>query len=115
VFPGNAPPHCTFTATGLPGCASGTLGDRMLTFNASFTHIHVERTYTCAGGGGGFRALLVLTIQPGGAPGTETVSGRWVVDDRSGALAGLRGSGAVEGANGGGSGTGTVEARVHLG
>lgn len=114
VFPGNAPPHGTFAATGLPGCASGTFVDDLKSFNASFTHILVERTYTCAGGAAGFGALLVLAIAPTG-PTSETVSGRWIVQRASGALEGLRGSGTTTGENAAGAGTGTVEALVHLG
>jgi hypothetical protein len=115
VFPGNAPPHGTFTAAGLPGCSSGTLVDDLKSFNASFTHILVERTYACDGGIASFTALLVLTIEPGTAPGTEAVSGRWIVSRGEGALGGLRGAGVTQGQNAGGSGAGTVEALVHLG
>lgn len=119
VRPPGEPPTGTFTLTGLGVCESGTFLDEFVTGNRQFTHIVVERFYTCAGGAGTFSALLVLTIEPDFAAGTEDLSAAWVIRGGTGVLANLRGAGNGEGMNVGCNprctgGTSTVDAMAHL-
>jgi hypothetical protein len=119
VRPPGEPAGGTFTLTGLSVCQSGTFVDEFVTGNSQFTHILVERHYTCADGAGTFSALNVLTLEPDFAAGTEAVSGAWVIRGGTGDLANLRGAGRTEGVNvacnprctGGSS---TVDAMAHL-
>ena len=119
VRPPGEPAAGTFTLTGLSVCQSGTFVDEFVTGNSQFTHILVERHYTCADGAGTFTALLVLTLEPDFAAGTEAVSGTWVIRDGSGDLTNLRGAGQADGVNVGCNprctgGSSTVEGIVHL-
>jgi hypothetical protein len=119
VRPPGEPPAGTFTLTGLGVCESGTFVDEFVTGNRQFTHIVVERHYTCAGGAGTFSALNVLTLEPDFAAGTEAVFGTWVISGGTGDLANLRGAGRTEGMNVACNprctgGTSTVEAMAHL-
>jgi hypothetical protein len=79
----------------------------------------VERHYTCSGGAGTFSALLVLTLEPDFAAGTENVFGTWVISGGTGDLANLRGAGRTDGMNVACNprctgGTSTVDAMAHL-
>ena len=119
VRPPGEPPAGTFTLSGLGLCRSGTFVDEFVTGNSQFTHILVERHYTCADGAGTITALLVLTLEPDATAGTEAVFGTWVIRDGTGDLANLSGAGRTDGVNvacnprctGGSS---TVEGIVHL-
>ena len=119
VRPPGEPAAGAFTLTGLSVCQSGTFVDEFVTGNRQFTHIVIERHYTCADGAGTFTALNVLTLEPDFAAGTEAVSGAWVIRGGTGDLANLRGAGHTDGVNvacnprctGGSS---TVEAMAHL-
>jgi hypothetical protein len=120
VRPPGEPPLGTFTLSGLGGCESGTFVDQLVTANSGFTHIVVQRHYTCADGGGAFTAQLVLTIESDFATATETISVNWVIRDGTGALETLRGAGSGSGSNVNCNprctgGTSTVQAIVHLG
>ena len=101
------PPTGTFTATGLPGCSAGTLGDQLVSFSPSGARVVVDRTYTCAEGGS-FVARLALHLGVVDASGRQATDGTWRIVSTSGALTGLQGTGSTGGVNTGCSPVGVV-------
>ena len=117
------PPTGTFTAAGLPGCASGTSGDQLVWFSPSGARLVVDRTYTCAEGGS-FTVRLGLHLGVVDASGTQASDATWRIVSTAGALTGLQGSGSAVGIGTGCSpigvvfaectgGTSTVTASIH--
>jgi hypothetical protein len=117
------PPTGTFTATGLPGCASGTTADQLVWFSPSGARLVVDRTYTCSEGGS-FTVRLGLHLGVVDASGTQASDATWRIVSTVGALTGLQGSGSAVGVGTGCSpvgvvfaectaGTSTVTASIH--
>src|SRR5262245_56113495 len=69
---GHAPPVGVFTADGLPGCDSGTFGDRLNNFNFGGHTLVIDRTYSCENGVDGFTARMVLHNEPPNEQGIAT-------------------------------------------
>jgi hypothetical protein len=120
---GHQPPTGTFTATGLPGCASGTSGDHLVRFSPSGPRLVVDRTYTCTGGSS-FTVRLGLHLGVVDASGTQLSDATWRIVSTTGALTGLQGSGSAVGVGTGCApvgevfaectgGTSTVTASIH--
>jgi hypothetical protein len=86
------PPTGTFTASGLPGCTSGTLADQLVWFSPSGARLVVDRTYTCSEGGS-FTARLGLHLSTVDASGDQPTDGTWRIISTAGALTGLQGTG----------------------
>jgi hypothetical protein len=116
------PPSGTFTASGIPGCASGTFSDQLVSFSPSGARLILDRTYVCDGGGA-FTARVALHLQPVDAAGQQTVTGTWRIVSADG-IPSLSGSGTTVGVNTGctpigtvfatcTSGTGTIFAKIH--
>jgi hypothetical protein len=100
VFGGpHQPPSGTFTASGLPGCTSGTFSDQLVWFSPSGARLVVDRTYTCSEGGS-FTVRLGLHLSTVDAAGEQTSDSMWRIISTDGALTGLQGTGS-------GSGVGT--------
>jgi hypothetical protein len=117
------PPTGTFTATGLPVCATGTSGDQLVWFSPSGARLVVDRTYTCTEGGP-FTVRLGLHLGVVDASGTQASDATWRIVSTAGALTGLQGSGTAVGVGTGCSpvgvvfaectgGTSTVTASIH--
>ena len=90
------PPTGTFTASGLPGCTSGTLADQLVWFSPSGARLVVDRTYTCAEGGS-FTVRLGLHLSTVDAAGEQTADSTWRIISTDGALTGLQGTGSGSG------------------
>jgi hypothetical protein len=90
------PPTGTFTATGLPGCDSGTLADQLVWFSPSGARLMVDRTYTCSDGGS-FIARVGLHLSTVDASGEQATDGTWRITSTDGALTGLQGTGSISG------------------
>ncbi len=82
-----------FTADGIVGCSSGTVGNGNNTTN--FTRMHGVfvgyKVFACDGGGGFLVRLNASFDYSGGSVGT------WAIVDAWGTVAGLRGSGKLVG------------------
>jgi hypothetical protein len=100
VFGTGHPPFGTFTADGLPQCASGSLRDHLVNFNFGGNTLLVDRIYTCDGGSQ-FLARMVLHTQPVNADGVATVGGEWTILKATGDLAGIHGTGTTAAVNSG--------------
>src|SRR5205085_9565233 len=87
----------TFTASGLPGCDSGTWADQLEWFSPSGARLVVDETYTCSGGGS-FAARLGLHLSAVDASGEQASDGTWRITSADGALTGLQGTGSTSGA-----------------
>ena len=83
-----------FTASGIPGCSSGTVAngeDPLVNFTRPFGIYAGYKVFDC-GGGSGFRVRLnAMFSYSGGSVGT------WSIVDAWGNLAGLQGSGKLVG------------------
>jgi hypothetical protein len=91
---GHTPPVGAFTAVaGLPGCSSGTFGDRLNNFNLGGHTLVIDRTYVCANGTDSFTARMVLHNEPPNEDGVATGGGNWTIQGGTGSLAGLHGEG----------------------
>ena len=90
------PPTGTFTASGLPGCDSGTLADQLEWFSPSGARLVVDRTYTCSGGGS-FTARVGLHLSTVDASGEQPTDSTWRIISTDGALTGLQGTGSGSG------------------
>jgi hypothetical protein len=90
------PPTGTFTATGLPGCTSGTLADQVVSFSPSGARLVLDRTYMCSEGGS-FTARLGLHLSTVDASGEQATDGTWRIISTDGALTGLQGTGSGSG------------------
>jgi hypothetical protein len=101
------PPAGTFTASGLPGCASGTFSDQLVSFNPSGTRPIVDRTYACAGGDT-LTVRVALHLGTIDAEGTQTAEATWRIVSGTGALSELSGSGSASGLNSGCAPVGTA-------
>jgi hypothetical protein len=124
VFGGpHQPPSGAFTASGLPGCSSGTFSDQVISFSPSGARIKLARTYACAGGGS-LTARVALHLAAVDASGGQAVTGRWRIISSDGLHPAPAGRGSVVGENTGCApvgeilaecavGTGTVSATVH--
>jgi hypothetical protein len=100
----HTPPTGTFTATGLPGCVSGTYADSLVYFVPPGTRLVVDETYACAGGGT-FTARTALHVAVTAPDGTQAVEGTWRIIWSD---TGLAGSGGVTAEATGCSPTGVV-------
>ena len=100
----------TFTAAGLPACASGTFSDRPVSFSPSGARLILDRTYTCVEGGN-FSVRVALHLSVVDASGDQTVDGTWRITSSDGALTGLQGSGSGAGLNTGCSPVGSIFAQ----
>lgn len=90
------PPTGTFTASGLPGCASGTFSDQLVSFNPSGARLVLDRTYTCDELGS-FTARVGLHISTVDASGQQVSDGTWRIVSTDGSLTGLQGTGSSSG------------------
>lgn len=90
------PPTGTFTASGLPGCASGTFSDQLVSFNPSGARLVLDRTYTCSEGGS-FTARVGLHLSTVDASGEQQADSTWRIISTDGALIGLQGTGSGSG------------------
>ena len=91
---GHTPPVGVFTAVGgLPGCSSGTFGDRLNNFNFGGHTLVIDRTYSCTNGTDTFTARIVLHIEPPNDAGIAMSGGNWTIQDGTGALTALHGEG----------------------
>jgi hypothetical protein len=90
------PPAGTFTASGLPGCDSGTTADQLVSFSPSGARLVLDRTYTCSGGGS-FVARVALHVATVDASGEQFADGTWRIVSTDGALTGLQGTGSTSG------------------
>lgn len=97
----------TFTATGLPACASGSFNDKLVWFSPSGARLILDRTYTCAEGGS-FSVRVGLHLSVVDASGNQAVDGSWRVTSSDGALTGLQGTGSTTGLNTGCAPVGSV-------
>jgi hypothetical protein len=108
TFIGNhQPPTGTFTATGLPACATGTSADQLVWFSPSGARLVVDRTYTCTDGGS-FTVRLGLHLGVVDASGTQASDATWRIVSTADALTGLQGSGSAVGVGTGCSPVGAV-------
>jgi hypothetical protein len=99
TFVGNhQPPAGVFTVTGVAGCASGTFGDQLVSFNPSGARVVLLRTYACAEGGT-FVARVALHLSVVDASGAQAADGTWRIVSTDGALAGFQGETPVTGVN----------------
>jgi hypothetical protein len=114
------PPVGAFTASGIPGCTSGSFSDQVVSFNQTGTRVVLDRTYACDGGEA-FTARVGLHLGAIDAAGLQTVDGSWRIVASNGTLVG---SGSVTGLNSGcapagtalgecATGIGTVTASLH--
>ncbi len=124
TFGGNhQPPVGSFTASGIPGCTSGSSSDQLISFNPSGTRLVIDTTYVCDSGD---TLTARIAVHPGtvDAAGNQTGDGTWRIVAATGSLADLAGSGSTTGLNSGCSpvgtalaecatGAGTVSAWVH--
>jgi hypothetical protein len=117
------PPTGMFTATGLPGCTSGTLADQLVWFSPSGARLVVDRTYTCSEGGS-FTARLGLHLSTVDVSGEQPTDSTWRIISTDGALTGLQGTGSGVGVGTGcapigaifaecAGGMGTTTASIH--
>lgn len=90
------PPTGTFTASGLPGCASGTFSDQLVSFNPSGARLVLDRTYTCDELGS-FTSRVGLHISTVDASGQQVSDGTWRIVSTDGSLTGLQGTGSSSG------------------
>jgi hypothetical protein len=100
------PPTGTFTASGLPGCTSGTTADQLVWFSPSGARLVVDRTYTCTEGGS-FTVRLGLHLSAVDASGEQQADSTWRIISTDGALTGLQGTGSGVGV---GTGCGPIGA-----
>lgn len=116
------PPVASFTASGIPGCTSGSSSDKLVSFNPSGTRLVIDSTYVCDSGDT-LTARVALHLGTIDAAGNQTADGTWRIIAATGSLADLAGSGSTTGLNSGCSpvgtalgecatGAGTVSARV---
>ncbi|HEY4347453.1 MAG TPA: hypothetical protein VGM80_07675 [Gaiellaceae bacterium] len=104
---GHQPPVGTFTASGIPGCTSGSFSDQVVSFNHTGSRIVIDRTYACAGGNT-LTARVGLHLGTIDAAGVQTADGSWRIISSTGALVGLDGSGSTSGLNSGCAPAGTA-------
>ena len=115
VFGGpHQPPSGAFTASGLPGCSSGTFSDQVISFSPSGARIKLARTYACAGGGS-VTARVALHLAVVDATGSQAATGRWRILSSDGLRPAPAGSGSVVGENTGCAPVGVVMAECVLG
>jgi hypothetical protein len=113
----------TFKATGIPGCASGTFADTLVTFSANGANLVVDRAYTCnhrggrdgVGGEGTFTAKMALHLSVVDHAGKQTGRGSWTIIRSSGALHGLSATGSERGIANGCTPVGTALAQCDAG
>jgi hypothetical protein len=86
------PPVGTFVASGLPGCATGTFADQLVSFSPSGARLILDRTYACDAGGT-VTARVALHLATIDANGQQATDGSWRIIAADGAQLGLRGSG----------------------
>jgi hypothetical protein len=86
------PPTGTFSASGLPGCSSGTSADQVVSFSPSGARLVVDRTYTCTEGGS-FTVRVGLHLSTVDASGEQAADSTWRIISTDGALSGLQGTG----------------------
>src|SRR3954471_23999616 len=77
----------SFTANGVPGCASGTFADALVFFTPSGSPLVVTETYSCSEGST-FVARLQLHLAPVAPDGTQAVRGSWRIVDSDTGLTG---------------------------
>jgi hypothetical protein len=104
---GHQGPVGSFAASGIPGCATGSFTDQVVSFNPSGTRIVLDRTYVCADGDT-FTARVALHLSTIDPAGTQTADGTWRIVAATGGLAALSGSGSTTGLNSGCSPVGTA-------
>ena len=82
-----------FTASGIPGCTSGTVGngDNIVQFTRTFGVFAGDKIFDCGGGTGFVVRLNAMFSYSGGSVGA------WSIVDAWGAVAGLHGSGKLVG------------------
>ena len=90
---GHTPPVGLFTATGLPGCSSGSFDDHLVNFNEGGHLLVVDRIYFCDNGTDAFLARMELHNSPPDENGIAVAGGQWTIQDGIGSLAGLHGEG----------------------
>ena len=98
------PPVGAFTASGIPGCPSGSFSDQVVSFNQTGTRVVIDRTYAC-NGGETLTARVGLHLGAIDAAGLQTVDGSWRIVGSNGTLAG---SGSLTGFNSGCAPAGTA-------
>ena len=111
---GHQGPVGAFTASGIPGCTSGSFSDQLVSFSPSGARLVLDRTYVCDDGDTlTARAALHLGIVD--AAGLQTGDGSWRIVGATGTLADLAGSGSGTGLNSGCSPVGTAFAECTTG
>jgi hypothetical protein len=109
--PDHNPASATFTASGLPGCPSGTSTDSVVSFNPQGTRLVLDEHDTCLNGST-FTARVALHVAEVAPDGTQASDGTWRIIASD---SGLAGSGDLIGVNTGCAPVGTIFAACTAG